>query len=241
MGSALTITEASMINGMKYLDIISHNLANADTVGFKREQAVIRPFSTYFFEAGVDGPGGSYPGITKATDFTIGASRHTGNPLDLVIEGDGYFVLESPQGELYTRQGNFTLDAAGYLVTSDGYRVSGDGGTIRLTSDQPRIDKEGVFWDAKEMVGRLKIARFSDSRQLEKLGSGLFRIGTAVFLPETTMGPGLRQGFVETSNVNGMKEMVDMIATMRQLEGSQKVIQGYSEMLDLAIQTIADI
>ncbi|MEW8228389.1 MAG: flagellar hook-basal body protein, partial [Candidatus Thiodiazotropha endolucinida] len=174
-------------------------------------------------------------------DFTIGASRHTGNPLDLAIEGDGYFVVESPQGTLYTRQGNFMLDAAGYLVTADGYRVAGEGGSMRLTSDQPRIDKEGVLWEAGEIVGRLEIARFSDSRQLEKLGNGLFRAEAAVPLPETAMGPGLRQGFIETSNVNGMNEMVDLIATMRQLEGGQKVIQGYSEMLDLAIQTIADI
>ncbi|MEW8691984.1 MAG: flagellar hook-basal body protein [Candidatus Thiodiazotropha endolucinida] len=241
MGSALTITEASMINGMQHLDIISHNLANADTVGYKRELAVTRPFSTYLLAAGMDDLRGGNPGLTKATDFTIGASRHTGNPLDLAIEGDGYFVVESPQGTLYTRQGNFTLDAAGYLVTTDGYRVAGEGGSMRLTSDQPRIDKEGVLWEAGEMVGRFKIARFSDSRQLEKLGSGLFRAEAAVPLPETAMGPGLRQGFIETSNVNGMNEMVDLIATMRQLEGGQKVIQGYSEMLDLAIQTIADI
>lgn len=241
MGSALTITEASMINGMKHLDIISHNLANADTVGYKRELAVTRPFSTYFLEAGANASRGTNPGITKATDFTIGVPRHTGNPLNLVIEGDGYFAVESPQGTLYTRQGNFALDAAGHLVTTDGYRVAGEGGALRLTSDQPRIDKEGVIWEAGEMVGRLEIARFSDSRQLEKLGNGLFRAGAAVPLPQTTMAPGLRQGFIETSNVNGMSEMVDLIATMRQLEGGQKVIQGYSEMLDLAIQTIADI
>ena len=240
MGSALTITEASMINGMRHLDIISHNLANADTAGFKRELAVTRPFSS-FFEAGVDASRSEYPGITKATDFTLGASRHTGNPLDLVIEGDGYFVVESPQGTGYTRQGNFTLDGAGYLVTTKGYRVVGEGGTIRLTSDQPRIDKEGVIREKGERVDRLKIARFSDSRQLQKLGGGLYGAGAAVPLAETAMGPGLRQGFLETSNVNGMNEMVDLIATMRQLEGSQKVIQGYSEMLDLAIQTIADI
>lgn len=241
MGSALTITEASMINGMKHLDIISNNLANADTAGFKRDLAVTRPFSAFLFEAGESGLRGGNPGITTATDFTIGVPRHTGNPLDLTIEGDGYFAVESPQGTLYTRQGNFTLDAAGYLVTTAGNRVTGEGGAIRLTSDQPRIDKEGVLWEAGEMVGRLTIARFSDSRQLEKLGSGLYRAGSAAPLPETAMGSGLRQGFIETSNVNGMHEMVDMIATMRQLEGSQKVIQGYSEMLDLAIQTIADI
>lgn len=241
MGTALTITEASMINGMRHLEIIGNNLANADTTGFKRDLAVIRPFTDYLLQAGETAIRSGGPGIDTATDFTIGVLRNTGNPLDLAIEGDGYFVLESPQGTFYTRQGNFALDASGYLVTAAGYRVMGEGGEIRLTSDQPRIDKEGALWEKGELVERLKIARFTDSRQLEKLGSGLFMTGTAVPLPETSMGPGLRQGFVETSNVSGMKEMIDMIATMRQLEGGQKVIQGYGEMLDLAIQTIADI
>ncbi|MEJ2611293.1 MAG: flagellar hook-basal body protein [Candidatus Thiodiazotropha sp.] len=241
MGSALTITEASMINGMKHLDIISHNLANADTAGFKRDVAVMRPFGSYLLEAGNAGLHSEKAGISSVTDFNIGVPRHTGNPLDLTIEGDGYFAVESPQGTLYTRQGSFGLDGAGHLVTAAGYRVVGDVGDLRLTSDQPRIDKEGAIWEAGELVGRLKIARFTDSRSLEKLGSGYYRAGAAVALPETARMPGLRQGFIETSNVSAMKEMVDLISTMRQLEGGQKVIQGYSEMLDLAIQTIAEV
>jgi flagellar basal-body rod protein FlgG len=238
---ALTITEASMINGMKHLEIIGHNLANADTAGYKREVAVMRPFNSYLLDAGENSLKGSRSGITSVTDFTIGVPRHTGNPLDLIIEGDGYFVLETPQGTAYTRQGSFSLDASGHLVNQKGHRVVGDNGALRLTSQQPSIDKEGAIWEAGEMVGRFKIARFVDSRSLEKLGSGLYRTGSAVSLPKRETGPGLRQGFIETSNVNGMTEMVDMITTMRQLEGGQKVIQGYNEMLDLAIQTIAEI
>jgi flagellar basal-body rod protein FlgF len=241
MGNALTITEASMINGMRHLDIIGNNLANADTAGYKREVAVTRPFNSYLVEAGEQSRM-DLSGITSQTDFTIGVPRHTGNPLDLAIEGDGYFVVESPQGTLYTRQGVFRLDASGYLVTADGHRVVGDdGGGVRLTSDQPRIDKEGVIWEAGEQVGNLKLARFVDSRDLEKLGGGMYRIGGARALSETLPRPGVRQGFVETSNVSAMTEMVDLIGTMRQLEGGQKVIQGYSEMLDLAIQTIAEV
>ncbi|MES9851144.1 MAG: flagellar hook-basal body protein [Candidatus Thiodiazotropha sp. L084R] len=238
MGNALTIAEASMINGMKHLDIIGHNLANADTAGYKREVAVMRPFGTYLNDAMFQS---EKSGISTATDFNIGVPSHTGNPLDLSIEGDGYFVVESPKGTLYTRQGSFALDGSGHLVTSAGYRVIGNEGELRLTSDQPRIDKEGAIWDAGELVGSVKIARFSDSRSLQKLGGGLYLAGSATELPVNDQGPGIRQGFLETSNVNAMTEMVDLITVMRQVEGGQKVIQSYNEMLDLAIQTIAEV
>ncbi|MES9978934.1 MAG: flagellar basal body rod C-terminal domain-containing protein, partial [Candidatus Thiodiazotropha sp. 6PLUC5] len=154
---------------------------------------------------------------------------------------DGYFAVESPQGTLYTRQGSFGLDESGHLVTSAGYRVLGNEGELRLSSDQPQIDKEGAIWEAGELVGRVKIARFHNAQSLQKLGGGLYLAGSATELPETDPGTGVRQGFLETSNVNAMTEMVDLITVMRQVEGGQKVIQGYNEMLDLAIQTIAEV
>jgi flagellar basal-body rod protein FlgG len=230
-----------MINSMQHLAAIGHNLANADTPSFKRELAVTRPFSAYLLETHNAGLQAGNSSITKVTDFSLGALRHTANPLDLAIEGDGYFVVETPQGRLYTRQGAFALDHSGHLVSAAGYPIVGEGGELRLTSDQPRIDKEGALWERGEMVGRLKIVRFSDSRQLERLGRGLYRSGSTQPLPQRDAQVGIRQGFIETSNVDAMSEMVDLITTMRQLEGSQKVIQGYNEMLNLAIQTIADI
>jgi flagellar basal-body rod protein FlgG len=242
MGSgALAITEASMVNGMKNLEIIGHNLANADTAGFKREVAVMRPFSSYLQPGGETNFNRNNSGITSVTDFAIGVPRSTGNPLNVFIEGDGFFVLESPQGTVYTRQGSFNLNASGHLVDSNGYQVMGENGSIRLTTAEPSIDKEGAIWESGEMVGQLKIAGFNNPQALEKLGSGYYRVGSAGLQPEYLLSPGLRQGFIETSNVNGMNEMVNLIATMRQLEGGQKVVQGYNEMLDLAVQTIADI
>ncbi|ODB95137.1 hypothetical protein A3197_17385 [Candidatus Thiodiazotropha endoloripes] len=230
-----------MISGMNILDIISHNLANADTAGFKREISVIQPFSSVLSQASGQSSTNSSENTTTYTDFSLGIPRHTGNPLDLTIEGDGFFTLESPLGTLYTRQGSFSLDASGHIVTASGYKLMGEAGPIRLTSEQPRIDNEGMIWQGDELAGQIKITDFANAASLQKIGSGLFRAGSSSSQLVTEGKTGLRQGFLETSNVNGMHEMVHLISTMRQLEGSQKVIQGYNDMLDLAIETIADI
>ncbi|MCG8313065.1 MAG: flagellar hook-basal body protein [Pseudomonadales bacterium] len=241
MSDAIAITEASMRNGMNILDIISHNLANADTAGYKREIAVSRPFNSVFLDASSKSNTNISENTTSVTDFSVGIPRHTGNPLDLTIEGDGFFTLESPLGTVYTRQGAFSLDASGHVVNSAGYKLMGEAGPIRLTSEQPRIDNEGMIWQGDELAGHIKIAEFAKTTSLQKIGSGIFRAGSSSSLVATDITSGVRQGFVETSNVNGMHEMVNLISTMRQLEGSQKVIQGYNDMMDLAIETIADI
>jgi flagellar basal-body rod protein FlgG len=226
---------------MRHLDIIGHNLANATTAGYKREVVVSHPFNSYLLSnEGVAGQPGSTR--TSVTDFSNGVLRHNGNPLNLAIEGDGYFVVETPQGRCFTRQGAFKLNAMGQLVTADGNPVVGDdGAAVRLTSDQPSIDKDGVIWEEAEQIGRLELARFVDSRLLEKVGNGLYRPGRAVAVSQTQQRSGVRQGFLEASNVSAMHEMVDLMSVMRQLEGGQKVIQGYSEMMDLAIQTITEM
>ncbi|ODB85647.1 hypothetical protein A3194_12495 [Candidatus Thiodiazotropha endoloripes] len=230
-----------MISGMNILDIISHNLANADTAGYKREISVTQPFSTVLLEANNKSIANNGENTTTYTDFSLGIPRHTGNPLDLTIEGDGFFTLESPQGTVYTRQGSFSLDASGHIVTTAGYKLIGETGPIRLTSEQPRIDNEGMIWQGEELAGHIKIAEFTNTASLQKIGSGLFGAGSSSSQLVSNGKTGVRQGFLETSNVNGMHEMVHLISTMRQLEGSQKVIQGYNDMLDLAIETIADI
>lgn len=241
MGDALTITEVGMLNGMRHLDMISHNLANADTAGFKRDVAVMRPFGDYLGGAGGARVNAGLTPLQGVSDHSTGVPHYTGNALDVAIEGDGYFEVEAPECTLYTRQGTFALDAEGFLVNASGHRVAGEAGAVRLASDQPRIERDGSVWDGERFVDRLRVARFSDSRELDKLGGGLYAPGQAQPLPEGGRAPGLRQGYVETSNVNAMGEMVDLISTMRQLESGQKVLRGYDEMLDLAIQTIAEI
>ncbi len=245
MTNALSITEVGMINSMNHLNLIANNLANANTAGFKRDISVSQPFSDFLAQGIRDIPdvklGSEQPVVKQVVDQSSGALSFTGNRLDVAIEGEGFFALTTPNGTAYTRQGSFTLDASGALVTANGYRVNGQGGDIRLTSDQPRIDKQGVIWDGDQQAGRLKIMRFANLDSLEKVGAGLYLATAAVAEPDSDAVFSVRQGYVEASNVNVMSEMVDLMSIMRQIESNQKVLRGYDEMMDVAIRTISDI
>lgn len=245
MANALSITEVGMINGMSHLNLIAHNMANADTAGFKRDISVERPF-TEFLGRGLSDIADlklepEQLAVKGVTDHRAGVLRYTGNRLDVAIEGDGFFALTTPDGPLYTRQGSFILDASGQLTTANGYSVNTLEGDVRLTTDEPRIDKQGAIWQGDHYMGRLKLVRFADPANLEKVGSGLYAGGKAVGMLEQDDGFSVRQGYVEASNVNVMSEMVDLMSTMRQIESSQKVLRGYDEMMDIAIRTLSDI
>ncbi|HHJ13916.1 MAG TPA: flagellar hook basal-body protein [Gammaproteobacteria bacterium] len=245
MANALSITEVGMLNAMEHLNFIAHNMANASTAGFKRDIAVAQPFSDILARGVGDMAGVRLDAqklvATRFTDHSAGTLSYTGNRLDVAIEGDGFFVLTTPEGPLYTRRGSFTLNAAGQLSTTEGFAVNTLEGDIRLATDQPRIDRQGAVWDGERYMGRLKIVRFDDLNRLEKRGSGLYAGGKARELSAAEDGIRVRQGYIEASNVNVMSEMVELISTMRQIESSQKVLRGYDEMMDVAIRTISDV
>src|SRR5258708_9897156 len=134
-----------MINDVERLRIISHNLANVSTVGFKREVAVTRPFAQLLSASSnaLASGGLATPIMTTQTDVSAGALIHTGNPLDLAIEGEGYFVVDTGEQEAYSRQGTFHLNADGELVTVAGRPVMTNAGEIRLPSPAPVIDSQG--------------------------------------------------------------------------------------------------
>src|SRR5258706_7052237 len=144
MHSALAITETGMLNDVQRLHAISQNLANVGTVGFKKEIAVTRSFVDQMDAAGV---ADARPVLTMRVDHSEGTLKHTGNPLDLGLEGGGFFVIATPLGEAFTRQGNLHVDANGRLVTSSGNAVMGTAGEIQLTTSDPRIDGQGIVWE----------------------------------------------------------------------------------------------
>lgn len=245
---ALVLSEVAMLNDLAQLRAISQNLANANTAGYKRDVAVTRSFDELLLLAGPDAApdlqavisGRPRPTVKVATDLSQGALQRTGAALDVAIESpDHYFELLSSAGAFYTRQGRFTLDAGGRLVTGSGLAVSGVDGEIRLTGQAPRIDKQGRVWENEEQVAQLKLVRIIDAGGFTKVGSGLFFGGIPVSA-DPDAAPGLRQGYVEASNVVLMDEMVRMIETMRHFEASQRVARGYDEMIDTAVRTIAE-
>ena len=247
MPSAVGISELSLLNDMLHLDIISNNLANANVNGFKRDMAVTRSFDAVLADA-IHGPetamsglrqSDAAPQVHRITDASSGALKYTGNPLDIAIEGDAYLELTNGGNVRYSRQGTFKIDAAARLVHSTGFAVSGEGGEILLQGGEVTIDREGNISENGETVGQLKLVRFKASDALTKIGRGMWTAPAGV-MGEPVEGINVRQGYVESSNVDPMQEMVRMMSVMRHFETTSNVIKGYDEMMNTAISTIAD-
>ncbi len=235
---ALTITAAGLLNDVERLRVLSHNLANATTSGFRRDIAVLRPFQVQLDEAGAR-LGVSARVIATDIDRTQGAMRYSGNPLDVALEGDGFFVLESPAGAVFLRQGSFQLDSRGRLVGPNGRAVLGASGEIVLSNAEPRIDQAGNIWERDRLVDSLRIVRFPSDAQPVSLGGGLYTSDAGI--PEAVELPRVRQGYVEASNVVPMREMVRLIETIRHFEASQRLVRSYDDMMDRALSLLGEV
>ncbi len=156
------------------------------------------------------------------TDFSNGNLLKTGNPLDLAINGEGFFVLEDNR---YTRNGNFKISNDGYLVTQDGMKVLGSGGPVLVQGKKIDISALGEVFVDDISVGEIKIVDFSDKGNLRKLNGGLF----AAAEPGEEKKSHISQGYLETSNVEVVKEMVQMLTFLREFEAYQKMIQAFDE------------
>lgn len=197
---------------LRRLDMVTANLANAQTPGFKQEYLLV-----------TGGEGGT-EGVKeeRVTDFRPGALQTTGNRFDLAIEGEGFFVIQQANGLAYTRRGDFTLDRDGYLVTQAGERVRGTGGPIQITGGVVGFDRDGTVLVDGAAVGKLSVVRFKDQRLLTRNASGYFETNQQ---GEEVREPVIKSGFLEASNVNVLKEMVNMIDVHRTVEAYQKLIQ----------------
>ncbi len=218
----------------KRLEMITNNLANVSTSGFKKDFALFEGLTpkvdalTHPIEEVllVDATYGTLVDIV--TDFSAGDIQVTNEPLDIAIQGEGFFGVQSPNGVQYTRSGHFTLDAAGQVVTMQGYPVLGGSGPIILPSGQVTIQSDGTLFvnevgaDPVE-IDQIPIYVVSDPSTLEKVGGNLFTVtrGQAIQSLEAS----LQQGALEGSNVNPVEEMVAMIDVMRLYEAAQKAIQ----------------
>ncbi len=241
------------------LDVISNNLANLGTTGFKRDglafKELIPPFTeTAQLSANLNPQPGafqpdpkvSYVGVTELyTDVTNGTLRQTGNALDLALDGKGFFVVDSKEGQRFTRNGNFQLSGDGTLITHEGFKVLGqDGKPIKVDSQEGIISinqKGGIsVSNGKQStpVGDLQLVSFDDPKKLAKEGNGVFKIADPSVKKSPTQEVSVQQGFLETSNVNSIEEMTDMIATMRAFEAYQKIIQSIDEADEQAVNAI---
>lgn len=224
MSSGIYLATAGAVAQSNALDATANNIANATTTGFQADRITFREAMT-----GAKSPDSSLVSAgTKRVDTQYGALSQTGNPLDLAIEGDGMFAVETPNGPRYSRAGNFRLDNEGTLVTVDGFKVRGEGGPITIPADTKVIDvgADGSVNADGENVGKLELVKFKYS-QLKREGGTLF---SASGQPEAGEPPLVRSGMLESSNVNVVRGVVDLVKVSRTYESLMRVIQGYHDV-----------
>ncbi len=240
------------------MDVVSNNLANVNTTGFKKSRAEFEDLLYATLErpeAPIGAERSTPAGIqlghgvrTSATlkDFSTGSMVETNQTFDLAIEGDGFFIIDSPDGmeQYYTRDGSFKVDGEGNLVTSNGLMVASFDGVIDEDVTDISISPEGEVLGTMEdgeteELGQMTLARFANPAGLEALGENRFRETASSGFPveefpgELGLGQ-LRQGFLESSNVNIAEEMVNMITAQRAYETNSKSVQSTDEMMSIA-------
>jgi flagellar basal-body rod protein FlgF len=202
-------------------EFIADNLANSTTPGFKTQRAFLSQLrNAVTGDRAVDR---AEQVIGSYTDFSQGPIEQTHRRLDLAIEGDGYFVISTSAGEKYTRCGNFTLSADGFLATQSGDLVMGAGGPITITGQDINITPEGAVMVDNEEVDTLRLVAFDDPQGLERNGNIYAAVRGSGY--DADMGQTrIIQGALERSNVNPIDEMVEMISIHRGFEANQKSI-----------------
>ncbi|RME28232.1 MAG: flagellar hook basal-body protein, partial [Candidatus Zixiibacteriota bacterium] len=203
-----------MIPQIRRQDLLANNIANASTTGFKKDMLFTRELSRVEARHRRTKEDWQTDLDTKiAVDFTPGVFDHTENPLDMAIDGDGFFVLQSPDGEtLLTRSGAFEVDANGFLSAPGGFTVRGQGGPIQIGSGQVSVSRNGEVQVNGETVDRIVPMTVADLTQLERRGGATFAVPNGTELIATPNSEVL-QGYVERGNVDMVTEMVDMIVT----------------------------
>lgn len=227
----------------KKMDLTANNLANVATAGFKRDRISFRELLVTAY----DGEVKQAKTESIYTDFGPGEVKRTGNPLDVALNGPGFFKIETPDGILYTRAGNFALNGDNVLVNTQGYPVMGQGGAITLDGTTIEINEVGGISMDQEgdgimaEVDSLAVVNFDDPSVLEKLGNSLYRLKDSRAGEIPADGTQVRQGYLEQSNVNVMEEMVQMIQVQRNYESYQKVIQMLDEIDSRAINDVGKL
>ena len=221
----------AMTRMMRHQERVANNLANANTVGYKKDRMFTRILNEHLDN---DGAPTSDKIVSQMPDLTEGELEQTGNPLDVAIHGDGFFELSDDANDTkrYTRAGRFTLDAEGQLRTPEGYGVEGESGPIQIekTDGNPIvIDHDGTVRLGNQQVGKIRLVSFDDPTVLKRLDDASFDAGTQE--PTDVEVPDMRQGFVEGSNVNAVEEMAEMIEHFRNFETQQRSIRTTDQLL----------
>ncbi len=220
------------------MDAVAHNIANANTPGFKAERLVFRE---YLANPESRDELSFVQDVGMARDLTNGPLTTTGNDFDVAItEQAGYFVIDTPLGERYSRHGRFQLDAGGQLVTGNGYPVQGQNGPITINSDDGRISiaSDGTISNDQGVIGKLRVVDFEDPQLLRKAANGLFSAPPEAE-PEDIGTPSLAQGMIEESNVQPVLELTRMMQINRTHESVTRFLKQEDDRIKDMIDKLA--
>lgn len=266
MVKGLYTAHTGMVNEMKRLDVMTNNLANADTYGYKKEGTTshsfgeklaytVRDTSNYGLDRNIGSiVYGVHLGETY-TDYSSGSFEVTDNKTDFAVAGNGFFAIafEDKQGQAsvkFTRDGAFVVNAEGYLVTKDGDHVlnmtgavnrdAGPANWVRVDPTRDfEVDELGYIYQNDQVVGTMGLVDFANYDYIEKYGENLYNLvdGGQIVVADGS----IRQGCLETSNVQVVDEMVNMITIQRAYEANQKVITSIDETLEVAVNQIGKV
>jgi len=243
-----------MYNEQKRLDVISNNLANSATVGFKKEGATSQSFKDVLTIKVRDDHGDSYIGNMNLgvkigevyTDYTQGSVRETGNTYDMAIDGNGFFTISYTDANgntstRYTRAGEFMITKEGYVVTSEGQHLMGESEWLQVPVDAAEvvIDTDGTVYADGTAVDVVKLTDFENYDYLKKFGETMYQPVQGAVEKEATGS--ILQGYTEQSNVNVVSEMVNLINITRAYEANQKVVKAMDDLLQIDVSSVGKI
>jgi flagellar basal-body rod protein FlgG len=237
-----------MLQQRRQMEIITNNITNADTTGYKKENLATHSFDDVMTVRIHDSRTGRVPQVgplnlgtqvnQSFTDFSGGAFDVTGRTTDLALAGDVFFTLQTPAGERYSKAGAFLVSQQGYLVDGDGNYLLGESGEIYVGGEDFTVNERGDVAVGGETVDRLRLASFADNNALRKQGDNLY------FSPAAAQNPteyAVKQGYLETSNVDVAREMVDMLTVYRVYETNQKMLTMIDETVGKAVNDIGRV
>jgi len=212
---------------MTALDMVSHNLANVNTAGFKEGRAfftVLNQAASDSNPSRLDGVINSQVGVAEgALNNSDGSYVATNRDLDIALSGDGYLTVQTPRGLRFTRQGTLAISRQDVLTTRDGYPVLGENGPIQLGPGKVRIDEQGSVYLDGNPIDRMKLVTFSDPQALQREGASLLATVNDK-VKSIPAQPEVSQGYLEQSNVNAVASVVGMVGILRHFEAIQKSV-----------------
>ncbi len=243
MNNTLLVSLSHQLAAYRSMDVIANNIANASTPAFKREGMKFEEFLAQMKPSEADkGPQQVSFVVDRGVvrDLREGRIERTGAPFDMAITGQGYFVVQTPEGDRYTRDGHFQLNSEGQLVNSSGQKVMGEGGELTFTADDGEIHiaADGTITGKQGQLGKIRLVSFENESLLQKEGASLYVTDEA---PQQADKGRIQQGMLESSNVDPVLEISHMIEVSRAYQMTASLTQSQQDLMKRAVQQLAQM